>query len=117
MKKFSELEISDFEQKDNDGKRILEGELVGITSLLNMELEFLDIEENVTSKFDTGKGKETVVVQMRDPIKGDLYKMMTSNNKLVHIFKECHEKEYYPFTGTIRSRVIKGKSFQEYYLE
>lgn len=115
IKKFSDLELPEFEQKDQNGKKIFDGTLVGITSLIGRELEFIDIEEDVASKFKVDK--ETIAVQLYDPDTKSLYKLLTSNKRIVFYLKYCKENKLFPFLGTIQCKPIKGKAFQDYNIE
>lgn len=61
MKSFKDIQVPQFEKRDANGKRILEGAKTAIGMLVEQPLEFLDVELDVKSKF----GKPAAWVQVR----------------------------------------------------
>ncbi len=114
MKKFSDLNLPKYTEKDSEGRRILDGEIVKITQILNVPLIFLDAEANLVTKYGN-KTNEMVVVQIQLE-NGEIKKFLTACKRLVFTIKACLDKpDGFPFTGTIKQ--VVGKSYIDYYFE
>lgn len=114
MKKFSDLNLPKYMGKDSEGRRILDGEKVHITEILNIPLIFLDAEANLVSKYGK-KTNEMVVVQVQLE-NGEIKKFLTASKRLVFTIKACLDQpDGFPFTGTIKQ--VLGKPYIDYYIE
>lgn len=102
MKSFKELKIPQFEKRDANGKRILEGSKTAIGMLVEQPLEFLDVELDVKSKFD----KPAAWVQVRS--QGRLFKFITSGPRMLQVLTFVKEHNELPFTGRIVNKNISG---------
>lgn len=103
MKSFKDIQIPKYEKKDKNGKRILDGAKTSISMLLEQQLEFLDVELGIPSKFD----KQSAAVQVKTQ-QGKIYKFLTSGPRLLQIFKFVVENNELPFTGRIINKNTAG---------
>ena len=111
MKKFSDLNLPKYMGKDSKGRRILDGEIVKITQILNVPLIFLDAEANLVTKYGN-KTNDMVVVQVQLE-NGEIKKFLTASKRLVFTIKACMGS--FPFTGTIKQ--VLGEPYIDYYIE
>lgn len=102
MKSFKELQIPRFENRDADGKRMLEGAKVSAAMLAGREVVFTDAELDVRSKYD----KPAAVVQVED--NGMKYKFFTCNQRLIHTVEYVKQNGCFPFTGKLVRRNTSG---------
>ena len=105
MKSFKDLQIPQYERRDADGKRILDGVKTSISMLLDQPLEFLDVELGVKSKY----GKPAAWVQVRTE-QGKLYKFITSGPRMIQVLTFVKEHEELPFRGRIVNKNTSGYS-------
>lgn len=103
MKSFKDIKVPQYERRDAQGKRIISGSKASIGMLTEQQLEFLDVEIGVKSKFD----KPTAIVQVKNE-QGKIFKFFTSGPRLLQIFQYVVENNELPFTGKIINRNNAG---------
>lgn len=102
MKSFKDIQVPQFEKRDANGKRILEGAKTAIGMLVEQPLEFLDVELDVKSKF----GKPAAWVQVRS--QGRMFKFITSGPRMIQILTYVKEHNELPFAGRIVNKNASG---------
>lgn len=98
MNSFDDFDMPQFEDRDSDGKRILDGQRVNASCFTERPVVFHDVEFDVASKVH--KSGLTNVVQFEE--NGLRYKFFTNNKKLVEQLKWCKENDKFPFLGKLR---------------
>ena len=102
MKSFKELQVPNFDRRDSEGKRIMEGTKVSASMLCDREIVFLDAEFGVKSKYN----KPATVVQVEDH--GQKYKFFTNNAKLTQVLQYVSDNGGFPFRGTLKRANASG---------
>lgn len=103
MKSFKDLKVPQFEKRDGNGKRILDGSKVAIGMLVDQPLEFLDVELGIKSKFD----KPAAWVQVRNE-QGKVFKFITSGPRMIQALTFIKDSNELPFAGRIVNKNITG---------
>lgn len=88
MKTFAQLNI----KVEQD--RIFQVPQITIDEVLNQEIEIIDFEKNITTKFGEGR----CIIKLR--VKGSEYKLFTDSNRLKNVLEKVN-KEDFPFLTTI----------------
>lgn len=102
MKSFKELQVPRFDNRDADGKRMLEGTRVSASMIVGREVVFTDAEIDVKSQY----GKRSAVIQVEDH--GMRLKFFTCNQRLLQTIGYLKDNDCFPFRGTLVRRNTAG---------
>ena len=95
MDSFDDFTMPKFEDRDAEGKRILQGRKGTVAMILNQPMTLQDVEFDVRSQF--GKTGLTNIMQVQ--LGGVTYKLRTSNSYLVKQLKWFQENGHLPLRG------------------
>jgi len=98
MNSFDDFEMPRIEDRDDEGKRIFEGQRMSASYFSERCVVFLDVEFGVKSKVHKS-GRSNVVSIEENGMK---FKFFTNNRKLVEQLRWCADHNKFPFIGKLR---------------
>ena len=110
MKRFSDLNLPNFEETDANGKRILQGREVSAASLIDRPITFVDCEPGI----ETTNGKDRMIVLVEEH--GQRQKFFTKNQAMMQNLMYIKEHNLFPFEGILK-REFGNKGFAKYHIE
>lgn len=104
MNSFDDFDMPTFVDKDDEGKRIFDGQRMSASYFIERSIAFLDVEFDVKSKVH--KSGRSNVVQVEE--NGQKYKFFTNNKKLIEQLQWCADNNKFPFLGKLRRMNVNG---------
>lgn len=104
MNKFSDLNFKPQCYKDNNGRRILEGDSISLHTIDGKEVNVIDYEDDCISKYTNKDGSPRYCAWVQIEFGGEIRKFSTSSSEIIEALQHAREKNFFPFMTTIASQ-------------
>lgn len=98
MERFDDFQLPQFENRDDEGKRIFDGQRMSASFFAGQVVVFLDVEFDVRSKVHKSGRSNMVSIEHH----GKQFKFFTNGKKLSAQLKWCAENNKFPFEGRLK---------------